>query len=104
MGASAVLLGAAIFNPIATEGPGMMESPLVAIVKTATTTTSSKPSATAAAAVSTPKKTPVVKAPKALQEQGYDFDDSAAAKKEVRIANPICTIFVGSRFFRSHST
>lgn len=77
------MLGAAIFNPIATEGPGFMESPLVSIVKTASTPSTSTKSS-GATAVATPKVKPVLKAPKSLQEQGYDFDDSLAAKKEVR--------------------
>ena len=88
LGASGVLLGAAIFNPIATEGPGMMESPfssLGAIVKSVPSSSGGAAVKKSAAAVVAPAKK-VTAAPKSLQEQGYDFDESKAAKKEVRVS------------------
>ena len=96
MGASVALLGAAIFNPIATEGPGMMESPIAALVKSTVSGSSTSAAVTkSAASVSSPSTSNKigankVTAPNVLQEQGYDFDDSAAAKKEVRTLSWMC--------------
>jgi hypothetical protein len=76
-----------VFNPIATEGPGMMQSPFAGASSSSVKATSPKEAKEVQKAV----KALVTPAPKpakqvvaqSLKEQGYDFDSAAAAKKEV---------------------
>ena len=79
-----------MFNPIAAEGPGTMQSPFagLALPTQEKSPKEGKEVQKAVKAMVSPAPKPAKQAlAQSLKEQGYDFDSAATAKKEVGFVN-----------------